>query len=295
MKSFTRTCLIFSGVLIAIGLVIIIITGALGAGSSFAAMMDNGRFSFGWNNDSYFINNEDLTSTKYEFHDIDDIYIDLKYGELNIETTNDNTYQVKVDNMLKGFTCEGDDGDLVIKDNFKHKWNVKLKNDYHPSITLYVPENAKLEQVEIDMGAGYAGVTKLNADIFKIGLGAGEFEGNEIVANETSLDVGAGHLSMKEFISDNIDMNCGTGRVELEGNINKDVDIKCGLGSILLSLNNVQSNFDYDINCGIGNVTIGSTSFGGVACKKYISNNADHTMGIKCGVGNVEIDFAESF
>lgn len=294
MKSFTRACLIFSGTVIAIGLVFTIIGGCLGAGSTFAKMVTNGDFSFSWGDNHSIINSEDLKTSYEEFSDVDKLDIDLKYGELTIEKVEGNSYKVEADNVVDGFTCKNNDGELVIKDNIKNGINLGFKDDIHPTITLYVPENANFDKVNIEMGAGYVNVSDINTKDLGIDLGAGEFEGNKINTEKSTVSVGAGHLIIEEFVTDTIDMECGTGKMEVYGNINGDADVECGIGNIVLSVLNKESNYNYNIDCGIGNVTIGEQSFGGIASEKTIDNNASNKMDIECGVGSIEVYFNES-
>jgi Toastrack DUF4097 len=294
MKSFTRACLIFSGVVIAIGLVLTIIGGALGAGSSFANMVQNGRFSFNWGNNSTIVSDKDLVDFNDEFNNIEELSIDLQYAELNIETIDGNAYQVKAYNVLKGFTCKEENGKLIIKDTRKNNWRIGFGNNNHPTVTLYIPNNASFDKVNIDIGAGSVNANNFVTSKLSIDLGAGEFEGYSITAKDSNISVGAGSLVIDQFVTDKIDMDCGTGKLEINGSINGNADIESGLGNITLSLDNKESDFNYDIDCGIGNVIVGEQSIGGVATKRTISNDADYTMDIECGVGSIEINFTNS-
>ncbi len=294
MKSFTRACLIFSGTVIAIGLVLTIRGGSLGAGSSFAKMVNNGTFSFGWDDDHSIINSEDLTDVTQEFTDIDELDVDLNYGEFIIKKTEGNSYKLVGENVIKGFSCKDKNGKLVIEDNNKFVGNFGFNDDNHPVVTLYIPENANLDKVKIDMGAGYVNVNDLSTQDLSIDLGAGEFEGNKISAKDANLTVGAGNLFIDEFITDTVKLDCGTGKMEVHGNIQGDTDIECGIGNIVLSVENSETNYNFDIDCGIGNVTVGNQSYGGVASERTIDNSASNSMKIDCGVGNVEISFDEA-
>jgi hypothetical protein len=294
MKSFTRACLIFSGVVIAIGLVLTIIGGCLGAGSAFATMVNNGAFSFNWDSDgSRIVDKEDLQTKSDIFDgDIDKINIDIKYGELIIEKAEGNTFKVDAENVANGYVCKNADGVLVIDDNIKNR--VNFNGDFHPTVTLYIPENVNFEEVDIDMGAGSVNASDIRALDLAIDLGAGEFKGKNINADDATLSVGAGHLLINEFTSETVKMDCGTGKMEVNGNVKGDADIDCGLGNIVLSVANAESSYDYDIDCGVGNVKVGEQSFGGIACEKSIDNDAENTMKIDCGVGSVEVYFNQT-
>lgn len=293
MKSFTRACLIFSGTVIAIGLVLTIIGGCLGAGSSFAKMVNNGDFSFSWGDHPTFIKGEDLNTKNDVFEgDINRINIDLKYAELTIEKTEENTFRVDAENVANSYVCKNVEGELIIDDNIKN-W-VNYEHDYHPTIILYIPENVNFEEIDIDMGAGHVNANYLRTLDLSIDMGAGEFDGNNINANDAKLSVGAGYLSIDKFVSNTVKLDCGTGKMEIYGDIQGDADIDCGLGNLELSVSNAESYYDYDIKCGIGNVSVGDQSYSGVACEKEIDNDSEYKMKIDCGVGSVEVNFNES-
>lgn len=294
MKSFTRACLIFSGVVISIGLVLTIIGGVLGAGTTFADMVRNGSFSFGFGN-NYHVNSDKKVSSSYDkFSDIDELRIDLKYAELQIDVTDGDSYIVEAVNVLDGYTSVNENGKLVIKDNMRGNWSIGFRNDYHPTIYLSIPKSAKLDKIKIKIGAGTVNAYNITSDKLSIELGAGKFEGDLITTKDAEISVGAGSLVIDQFITDKIKMDCGTGRLELNGSVNGDADLECGLGNISLSLTNRETDFNYDIDCGIGNVLIGNQSIGGLATKRMINNNAKNNMDIECGVGSIELDFNET-
>lgn len=294
MKSFTRSCFIFSGVVISIGLVLTLIGAVLGAGSTFTEMLVNGRFYLGGTNNSTIVGGKNLTESYDEFQDVEELNIDLKYGELIINESDSDNYVVKAEDVLTGYTCVNENGKLTIKDNIKSEWRIGVGNDYHPIINLYIPKDVSLDKIKIDIGAGSVSVSSMKSDKLSIDIGAGKFEADNISADESEIDVGAGSLLINQLVTDEITLNCGTGKLEINGMINGDADLECGLGNITLSLSNEESDFNYDIDCGIGNITLANQSIGGIATKKSINNKADANMDIECGVGNIEINFNET-
>ncbi|WP_099468603.1 DUF4097 family beta strand repeat-containing protein [Konateibacter massiliensis] len=289
MKSFTRGCLIFSGVAIAIGLVLTIIGGALGAGSTFASMLRDGRFSINGNNIVSVVDGKNTTDFTGEFEGIETLNIDLNYGELNIQKTDGDKYRVEAERVVRGFECREENGELIIEDNIKNNW--RIGDEYHPLITLYIPENATLKEADIDMGAGVVNAERIEANTMDVDLGAGKFEADEIIAKEAELSVGAGQLTVEKIAADELNMDCGTGKMEVAGEIRGDANVECGIGTIKLTLNGEQSDYDYDIECGIGTIIVGTLTFGGVDGEKHIDNNSDYTMDINCGVGTIQISF----
>lgn len=289
MKLFTRTCLIFSGIIISIGLILAILGGALGAGNTFAAMVQNGRFSWGWSENQMANQSKELVNFDSGFEGVESIAVDLKYTELVFEATKEDVYYVQADRVVKGFTCEEKDGRLIIKDNLSRNFR-----NNRSKVTVFIPENAKLKEVELEVGAGSVNVDDILADKLTIDLGAGRFEGNKITSDKAEISVGAGEMTVNNFSTKDVTMDCGAGRIDLKGNIDGDADISCGIGEIKVSLLNGESDYNYDIDCGIGNVNVGNQSFGGMSNNKKIDNNADKTIRVEGGVGNIRIDFINS-
>lgn len=87
----------------------------------------------------------------------------------------------------------------------------------------------------------------------------------------------------------------GMGDVDIEGNITGKLDADCGLGNMELELTNSYNDFNYAINVGAGNVEIEDKEYSGIGNNMDINNNADKTMNIKCGLGNVSVEFMEMY
>ena len=289
MKSFTRGCLIFSGVAIAIGIALTFIGGALGAGSAFASMMREGRFCINENNIMSVVDGKNTTDFTGEYEEIETLVFDLHYGELNIQKTDGDKYRVEAECVVTGFECREEKGELIIQDNIKNNW--RIGDGYHPIITLYIPENTTLKKVDIDMGAGFVNAEHIEANTIEVDLGTGKFEADEMIAKEAELRVGAGQLTVEKIAADELNMDCGTGKMEVAGEIRGDANVECGIGTIKLTLSGEQSGYDYDIECGIGTIMVGTLTFGGVEGEKHIDNNSDYIMDINCGIGTIQISF----
>lgn len=292
MKSFTRACLIFSGITISIGLLLVIISGIAGGGLAFADMVRSGSFTINNSNDFSRINQKDFLTFTNEYKDVKELSIDLNYAELNIGLSDTDTFKVKAENVLRGFTCDNKNGKLTIKDNSR-RYKV-LGNNWHPVVYLYIPKQVNFEKVELGVGLGTINASNLQTDDLIIDIGAGSFDADLITAKTSSLKVGTGELEIDQFITDDTNINCGTGKIELTGKINKNAVVECGLGNINLSLENKESDFNYKVSSGIGSIQIGEQSIGGMATSKSIGNNAKQDMDIDCGVGSIEINFDES-
>ena len=189
-------------------------------------------------------NEEDSTvyQLKYQPTKLD---IELKYDELILEEGD--SFCVRVyDDSGKNVTVKESSDTLKVRSTKKLSKTRKVHISY--------PEDVKLQELEIEMGAG---TVYLNRDIetekLSVEMGAGEFA--DLSARKT--------------------------------------DGECGLGELDLTLTGTQEDYNYDLECGVGNLDVGSDSYSGLGREKTISNKgADRKLDLECGMGNISVDFS---
>ena len=143
-------------------------------------------------------------------------------------------------------------------------------------VCISYPEDVKLQELEIEMGAG---TVYLNRDIetekLSVEMGAGEFESkNPVTAREADLEIGTGSMTFADLSA-------------------RKTDGECGLGELDLTLTGTQEDYNYDLECGVGNLDVGSDSYSGLGREKTISNKgADRKLDLECGMGNISVDFS---
>ena len=159
-------------------------------------------------------------------------------------------------------------------DTLKVKSTKKLSKNR--KVCISYPEDVKLQELEIEMGAG---TVYLNRDIetekLSVEMGAGEFESkNPVTAREADLEIGTGSMTFADLSA-------------------RKTDGECGLGELDLTLTGTQEDYNYDLECGVGNLDVGSDSYSGLGREKTISNKgADRKLDLECGMGNISVDFS---
>ena len=211
-------------------------------------------------------NEEDGTvyQLKYQPTKLD---IELKYDELILEEGD--SFCVRVyDDSGKNVTVKESSDTLKVRSTKKLSKNRKVCISY--------PEDVKLQELEIEMGAG---TVYLNRDIetekLSVEMGAGEFESkNPVTAREADLEIGTGSMTFADLSA-------------------RKTDGECGLGELDLTLTGTQEDYNYDLECGVGNLDVGSDSYSGLGREKTISNKgADRKLDLECGMGNISVDFS---
>ena len=193
--------------------------------------------------------------------------IELKYDDLILEEGD--SFCVRVyDDSGKNVTVKESSDTLKVKSTKKLSKNRKVCISY--------PEDVKLQELEIEMGAG---TVYLNRDIetekLSVEMGAGEFESkNPVTAREADLEIGTGSMTFADLSA-------------------RKTDGECGLGELDLTLTGTQEDYNYDLECGVGNLDVGSDSYSGLGREKSISNKgADRKLNLECGMGNVSVNFS---
>ena len=193
--------------------------------------------------------------------------IELKYDDLILEEGD--SFCVRVyDDSGKNVTVKESSDTLKVRSTKKLSKNRK--------VCIFYPEDVKLQELEIEMGAG---TVYLNRDIetekLSVEMGAGEFDSkNPVTAEEADLEIGTGSMTFADLSA-------------------KKISGECGLGELDLTMTGTQEDYNYDLECGVGNLDVGSDSYSGLGREKTISNKgADRKLDLECGMGNVSVDFS---
>ena len=193
--------------------------------------------------------------------------IELKYDELILEEGDSFCVRVYDDNG-KNVTVKESSDTLKVRSTKKLSKTRKVCISY--------PEDVKLQELEIEMGAG---TVYLNRDIetekLSVEMGAGEFDSkNPVTAKEADLEIGTGSMTFADLSA-------------------KKISGECGLGELDLTMTGTQENYNYDLECGVGNLDVGSDSYSGLGRETSISNTgADRKLDLECGMGNVSVNFS---
>ena len=306
MKKFTKGMLIAAGIFAAAGIGLTAAGGVMGASMSELTGVNSLKrilWMTEWDDDhdDYDDNDED---DDYEDHvEHDGMEHSAEMGQKNMESaavgnesaTDGTVYQLKyqptkLDIELKYDELILEEGDSfcvrVYDDNGKNVTvkessdTLKVRSTKKLSKTRKVcisyPEDVKLQELEIEMGAG---TVYLNRDIetekLSVEMGAGEFESkNPVTAREADLEIGTGSMTFADLSA-------------------RKTDGECGLGELDLTLTGTQEDYNYDLECGVGNLDVGSDSYSGLGREKTISNKgADRKLDLECGMGNISVDFS---
>lgn len=295
MKRFTKLFLIISGILAALGIILIITGVSMGGSYVVADDVLGGRLFFGFDND-YFVEDSDIENMNdlgdeentFSKEEINSIVLNGKYGEYEIDVWDSDTYAIQGIKGSDRIKYAIEEGVLKISMTGKYLWyrgaNIKVK--------IYVPKDVTLNSAELNVSAGTLVCSHIKTQVLEANIGAGEGSFHNIEAVDSRFNVGAGDGEIKNSVLTNCNLKVGLGDFDIEGNINGDVDIDCGMGNVEMELSNLYNDFNYKVQVGAGDVEIGDREYSGVSNSVSLNNDSDKTMNIKCGMGDVSVEFS---
>ena len=184
---------------------------------------------------------------------------------------------------------------LTISYKQNNNWTAKMfmEDDINDQkITLTVPEHAVLDSALFELGAAEIFMENVSAKKLYITVGAGTLHADGLTATELArLNVGAGAFYADEVALTNAELVCGVGEMSLAGAFDGDTTADCGVGAMELRVRGEQEDYRGELNCGLGEIEFGDIDIDGSGNKSHGTSSAERRMDIKCGIGEVDVQF----
>ena len=225
------------------------------------------------------------------FEDVKSLSADNGIGNFTIKVGYNDKIEVVAENVSDNFKVEKSfSGNLEVKSTFDF-WNFfnrAGKQNGQAKVTIYIPKDLILENVEINAGAGNVNIEALSTKKLKIDAGAGNIDGKNIMASEVKLDGGVGEITLEQVDLTKVDIDCGVGNVNLQGIMNGKCKIDCGVGEVELKLKGSTDDYNLNIEKGLGSVYINGEKYSDL---NWNNITAPNSLDIDGGVGDIDIDF----
>lgn len=219
-------------------------------------------------------------------------------GACNIEILEGegNEFFLDYEGLKYGTLTHNLDGDtLRISYKQDDDWVAKmfLTDDINDQrITLTIPKSAVLDEAEFEFGAADITMVRVVANELVIKVGAGELHADGLTATgQAKLNVGAGALYADDVNFANAELVCGVGEMEISGLVAGESVVDCGVGHMGLALDGEQEAYYGELDCGLGELRFGDIRIEGSGKKSYGTTSAECRMDIKCGIGEVDVQF----
>lgn len=121
-------------------------------------------------------------------------------------------------------------------------------------------------------------------------LGAGDLLIKGLSAYEADFNVSAGNMEAYGLYAKQLNVKCGVGRIKAEASLHGSANASCGMGDVSIKLTNRADEFNYRASVGLGRVVVGGREINRNGQTEQYTN-APYDINIKCGMGNVRIDF----
>lgn len=197
---------------------------------------------------------------------IKELHIEMATGEMIIEQGSYESVMVAADDSKMKVDTNVDGDDLYIECHGKLGGQGGVTK-------IYLPSDLKLEQIEIDLGAGAVTADSLIADEISIEVGAGSFESQDLLkAKQLHCDVGMGEILIAKANCDHTELSCSMGTIEIimEGTMQDYyLDGECALGEINCA--GMEWNSSDEIHAG--------------------TQTSDKIIEAECSMGSITIDF----
>ena len=187
--------------------------------------------------------------------------------------------------MNSRFSCREINGTLKMYEEKVWHWN----NNQAGYITLYIPKDLDLREIEIDNGAGRVEVDGIFARKLDLSHGAGTIRIVNSNFDKVGIEGGAGKIEIASSVLNDMKLSAGVGKVKIDAELLGDNRIECGVGGVELLLKGSKEDYRITTEKGIGSIKIGGES---------ISNDSTYgegknTIRVEGGVGSIHIDFED--
>lgn len=177
-----------------------------------------------------------------------------------------------------------ENGKLTIRESGKSWFSL----GFDGAVTLTVPEDCVLEDVQISTGAGEVNVEGLTAREVELSLGAGKAELQGLTALDSGkLKGGAGKITLENAALHNFRLELGVGTLDFSGSLTGTGTLDCGVGSVEMHLAGSQEDYTFSVEKGLGKISIADHS----ASDGEVVGSGSNALTVSGGIGSIRIDF----
>ena len=212
--------------------------------------------------------------------------IDIDAISSNIIIKQGNEFKVEASNLSNKFSSKLNNGVLNIKETKTWFW----ENNSSGIITIYIPNEANLEELKIDSGAGKIEISDIFANNFNIDHGAGILEISNSNFNNTDIDGGAGEIKIFASNLNNVKMDAGVGKVTIEADITGNSKIECGVGELNISLLGNKEDYTIKAEKGIGSIKLDNEDKN----QDTIYGTGKNIIELEGGIGSINVKFLKN-
>lgn len=230
------------------------------------------------------------TSSFEEVYDnVNNLDIKLDVSKLNIKIGSE--FKVEVTNPTNDFYCKMDGDTLRIRDERSgfHLSGFDFIDEVVPEIVIYIPENQKFTDIDIDAGVSDIYIEKLVSNEFDIQTGVGKCTIDNILADVANIEGGAGETNIKNSALKELKLEAGVGKFVINSNISQEAKVEAGVGQLIINLQSKKENYKVKTSTGLGNLIVDGIKAG----DNQLIGDGSCYIKVEAGVGEVQVNFLE--
>ena len=228
------------------------------------------------------VDSEDDNVKSESFDNVESIVVELAAGDL--EVSYGNVDKISVDYSMPNNMAPEikiDNGVLSIrkKDTSNKKWNFLKSGKLVGNISVIIPRDAELANVDIDVEYGDVEVKDVRADLINLALECGDIDIKSIEATTICIEESLGDINIDKINCDKIEINqsagditvddssikttevkSSLGDVDLSGDL-EEVSVKSSMGDIDVKSDKAESEMKLDLNVDAGNISVNGRDY----------------------------------
>lgn len=202
------------------------------------------------------------------------VSVDVDLGIVTVAAGDD--YGVDIRTWGKGYEVNHwyNDGTLTIESNNS---GAHLPTNCGSEITVYVPADALLESLYVDLDLGDLTLAGLQIKYANIDLDLGSLTGEALTVTTT------------------LEVEANLGEVTLYGDLGENVDISADLGSVQLGLTRPSSEYSWQLEADLGSVTVDGKSQRLNDDHEVTGGHGSRMIEVDADLGSITLDFDQDF
>lgn len=218
-----------------------------------------------------------------EYSEVSQIKIDVNASKVNVRRGS--VLKVEASGVSNHFTSKIISNEILkIEEHQSWFWHYQSGE-----ITITIPNDMTLEELNIDCGAGNIEISDITAGKLDIDAGAGRLKIEHSNFQNSDIDGGAGEILITSSLLRDLDLDAGVGKVSINGEIYGKSSIECGVGEVNLNLGSAL-NYQLIIQKGIGSIRVNDASYN----KDITLGTGENVIKIEGGIGAININCLES-
>lgn len=311
MKKFAKVSAVIAVILIVLGGTIAITAGLCGGYRAVRKMVENNElaWNFGdmniriWDDGSVIsIGNYDTDNMKEitleeipaegDIDEVKSLYVQAGGGTIRFLESEDNKISISANG--DDYRIYEENGTLYIfgrTDGFDiHIRNGITVDGYN--LDIYLPAGKTYENVTLEFGGGEVKLGSLKAEDMELSVGAARIKAEKLeITNTFEVELGAGQVIVEDGSFKDVNTSVGAGSIEITGRISGDLNADSAMGKAEFLLYGTEEEHNYNVDCAAGKVTLGDSSYAGLATERVIRNGADSTFNLSCAMGKLSVKF----